>query len=345
MKHLPFKLFVILTFLIDCIHCFLSLDPFTKAFTLTFVAGFGCDLLYRVFYDGKERQRKLEQCTKPWVKSDSLKLLSESLEQNLHGQHLVPDIIIKAITGHLENPKPQKALVMSFHGWTGSGKNFVSKLIAESIFKLGLNSQFVRIFNSTEDFPDDTEESINRLNLKNEITFIADLCHISIFIFDEVDKLEPGFIDAIKPFVDITGKINGVDYRRSIFIFLSNTGGKEINKLTLENRKNGINREDIVLKEVEPLIKKGMFNKKGGLHESKIIKNNLVDYYVPFLPLERQHVELCARDELKRNGYRATEHLITRIADEMKYYPSDTELFSSTGCKRVSETVPIVIYE
>lgn len=344
MKHLPFKLFVLLTFLTDCIHCFLSLDPFTKAFTLTFVAGFGCDLLYRLFYDGKEKQRKLEQCTKSWIKSD-LKVLSQSLEQNLHGQHLVPDIIIKALTGHLENPRPQKSLVMSFHGWTGSGKNYVSKFIAESIFKLGLNSQFVRIFNSTLDFPDDTEESINRLNLKKGITDTAELCYISLFIFDEVDKLEPGFLDAIKPFIDITGKINGIDYRRSIFIFLSSTGGKEINKMTLESRKNGQNREDILLKDVEPLIKKGVFNKKSGLHESKIIKNNLVDYYVPFLPLERKHVELCARDELKRLGYRATDHLIKRVADEMKYYPSDTELFSSTGCKRVSEKVLLVISE
>lgn len=341
---LHFKFLVLLCLLTDCVHCFLSLDPFTKAFTLTFVAGFGCDLLYRLLYDGKEKQRRLEQCTKSWVKSD-LEALAQSLEQNLHGQHLVPGMIIGALTRHLNNPKPQKALVMSFHGWTGSGKNYVSKLIAESLFKLGLNSQFVRVFNSTLDFPDETEESINRLNLKKGITDPAEFCHQSLFIFDEMDKLQPGFIDTLKPYIDITGKINGIDYRRSIFIFLSKTGGKEINKFTLERLNNGKKREDILLKDVKPLIKKGIYNKKGGLHESKIMTNDLVDYYVPFLPLERKHVELCARDELKSRGFRATDHLIKRVADETKYYPSDTELFSSTGCKHVSEKATLVIYE
>ena len=28
---------------------------------------------------------------------------------------------------------PQKALVMSFHGWTGAGKNYVAKFVAEYV--------------------------------------------------------------------------------------------------------------------------------------------------------------------------------------------------------------------
>merc|ERR1712228_720352 len=108
-----------------------------------------------------------------------------------------------------------------------------------------------RIFNNTLDFPEDIADSVNRENMINGMSYIAELCHISLFIFEDVDKLEPGFIDALKPFIDITGKINGIDYRRSIFIFLSNTGGKEINKMTLEIEKSGQNRENILLKDVE----------------------------------------------------------------------------------------------
>ena len=37
----------------------------------------------------------------------------------------------------------KKPLVMSFHGWTGSGKNYVSKFIAESLFAKGMRSKFV----------------------------------------------------------------------------------------------------------------------------------------------------------------------------------------------------------
>ena len=42
---------------------------------------------------------------------------------------------------------------MSFHGWTGSGKNYVTKFITESLFEKGLASQFVHLFVSTLHFP------------------------------------------------------------------------------------------------------------------------------------------------------------------------------------------------
>lgn len=45
-------------------------------------------------------------------------------------------------------------------------------------------------------------------------------CASSVFIFDEMDKLHPGVIDAIKPFLDYYEQIDGVSYRKAIFIFL-----------------------------------------------------------------------------------------------------------------------------
>jgi len=41
-----------------------------------------------------------------------------------------------------------------------------------------------------------------------------------MFIFDEVDKMPDGVLDAIKPYLDHHHHIRGVDYRRAIFIFL-----------------------------------------------------------------------------------------------------------------------------
>jgi len=51
------------------------------------------------------------------------------------------------------NYRRRKPLVMSFHGWTGSGKNFVSKFVSESLFVKGLASDFVHLFVSTLHFP------------------------------------------------------------------------------------------------------------------------------------------------------------------------------------------------
>jgi hypothetical protein len=65
----------------------------------------------------------------------------------------------------------RKPLVMSFHGWTGSGKNFVSKFVAESLFHQGLASKFVHLFISTLHFPGNNflivVEYLRRCNFQN----------------------------------------------------------------------------------------------------------------------------------------------------------------------------------
>lgn len=45
-------------------------------------------------------------------------------------------------------------------------------------------------------------------------------CARSMFIFDEMDKMHPGLIDSIKPYLDYYDKLDGVSYRKAIFIFL-----------------------------------------------------------------------------------------------------------------------------
>ena len=56
-------------------------------------------------------------------------------------------------------------------------------------------------------------------------TLFRSACAGSVFIFDEMDKLHPGVIDAIKPFLDYYEQIDGVSYRKAIFIFLRSVGG------------------------------------------------------------------------------------------------------------------------
>lgn len=45
-------------------------------------------------------------------------------------------------------------------------------------------------------------------------------CARSIFIFDEMDKMHAGLIDAIKPFLDYYDNLDRVSYQKAIFIFL-----------------------------------------------------------------------------------------------------------------------------
>ena len=45
-------------------------------------------------------------------------------------------------------------------------------------------------------------------------------CGQSLFVFDEIDKIPIGLMDTIKPYIDFNHEIDGIDYRRSVFIFL-----------------------------------------------------------------------------------------------------------------------------
>jgi len=58
------------------------------------------------------------------------------MKKSFFGQHIASKIVVSALAGNLHRSrKNKKPLVMSFHGSTGSGKNFLSDLIAKHMFK------------------------------------------------------------------------------------------------------------------------------------------------------------------------------------------------------------------
>ena len=46
-----------------------------------------------------------------------------------------------------------------------------------------------------------------------------------------------------------------------------------------------------------------------------MIEKNLVDVFVPFLPLERRHVKICARNEFERRYVDFLEEMVEKVAD------------------------------
>ncbi len=315
-----------------------TLEPISTGVAIvTAVAGSaffaGYDVLKCRFY---------ECCDQRWVKPN-ITGLTAALQSKLHGQHLVVNTVVKSVKGHMYNSDPQKALVLSFHGWTGGGKNFVSQILAQHLYGKGMDSKYVHLFVATVHFPHESKIETYKDQLREWIKGNVTHCARSLFIFDEMDKMPAGLMDTIKPYIDHYPEINGVDYRKSIFIFLSNTGGNDITRKALEHWESGHPRETITLKDMEEVINMGAFNEKGGLWHSSLIEKNLISAFVPFLPLERRHVKLCIRDDLALKGQKVTEDMLSKVADELLYFPAEHKLFSKSGCKRVSQKVDLLI--
>jgi len=91
-------------------------------------------------------------------------VLEASLKEDLFGQHIAKNVILSALKDHFrEDASPKKALVLSLHGFTGTGKTFVSQFIINSMFKLGLQSKFVHLFAGRTHFPMESKADIYKV--------------------------------------------------------------------------------------------------------------------------------------------------------------------------------------
>lgn len=114
--------------------------------------------------------------TRTWIlyNNESLDKLKNDLSIKLYGQPLASDIVYKAVKSHVVDQDPQKPLVMSFHGWTGSGKNHVSKIIADNLYKKSVKSEFVHVISSPHFFPDHEPSSLPVYKVSNLLKPIDD---------------------------------------------------------------------------------------------------------------------------------------------------------------------------
>ncbi|XP_061822513.1 torsin-1A-like [Nerophis lumbriciformis] len=262
--------------------------------------------------------------------------LEDSLQTKLFGQHIASKIILKTVSGFMNNDNPKKPLVLSLHGSSGTGKNLVSSLIAENLYKEGMNSDFVHIFMSDIHFPHVSQVDTYKTQLQQWIKGNVSSCAQSMFIFDEMDKMHPGLIDSIRPYLEHYDKLDGISYRKAIFIFLSNAEGSSLTETALKFRNAGRKREEMELKDVEKLLLLSAFNNdNSGLWHTSLIEKNLVDFFVPFLPLEYSHVIECTMAAMKAQGLQLDIYIADKLATDMVYFPESEPVFSKQGCKTI----------
>lgn len=283
-----------------------------------------------------------ECCDSTWTNADVSRLDYE-LSRKLYGQHIAHDLVVHAVRSHVKGNN-RKPLVMSLHGWPGGGKNYITKFIMKNLFKKGETDKHVHIFSGKAHFPLVKEVPLYQHQLKTWVRGNVSRCPTSMFVFDEVDKMAPGVFDSVKPYFDYHGWIDKVDFRDAIFIFLSNTGSNVITKRMIELYTAGRKREDLKLSDFEDLIARGAFNENGGLHGSDTISGSVIDHFVPFLPLEEEHVKKCVVDAFaSKTSRQPSVSDIQDVLEYITYGPEEMKIFSNTGCKRVAQKVATIV--
>ncbi|XP_063831464.1 torsin-1A [Ostrinia nubilalis] len=287
-----------------------------------------------------------ECCNEKYVPYD-LSKLQMSLSQKIFGQPLVGELV-NILNAHKDavnanSKQNQKALVISLHGWSGVGKNYASAMIAEALYKNGMQSKFVKLFMGKKDF-DCTDLEKSKKYLITQVNEVVKKCPKSLIIFDEIHDMCPSVLDAIKPMLDHHHAVDGVDYRDSIFIFISNIGGHEIATNLLELYEQGIKRNEVEFHNFEAIIRRTAFH-QGGFEKAAAIAHHLIDHYIPFLPLEQHHVEMCALAEFRSHGiYHPSEEMMADALSVITYGPTeDQPIFANNGCRRFARRIPYVI--
>ncbi|XP_026092949.1 torsin-1A-like [Carassius auratus] len=274
------------------------------------------------------------------------KRLEADLRENFFGQHIASNVIQRAVSSFMTDSNPNKPLVLSFHGTSGTGKNHASKIIARNVYEKGENSKHVHLFISEHHFPHTKNLRLHSAHLKQQIHESVSRFPRSMFIFDEMEKMQPQLIDAIKPFLDYNARVDGVSFRKAIFIFLSNADGNVITGVTLDFWRKGIHREKIWMdsNELEIKISENIFNdKKGGFLRSSIIDEHLIDHCIPFLPLEMKHVRQCVLVQMAHLNITQDFDLADQVARDMPYFPKEERVFAVKGCKSVRQKLSLYI--
>lgn len=321
------------------LFCLAFVDPLTVGISIGIGVGW---IKYDFLKENTYCQFK-ECCIARYLKKD-VTGLKRQLENKLFGQHIVQEVMVNAIGAHLKNiESSRKPLVMSFHGTSGTGKNYVSDIVASSLYEKGFESKYVHKYSSDYHLAAHVQQYQRELVVK--IKQAVQDCPFSLFIFDEIEKMPEGVFDSIVSLLDHHSSMKGYDFSKAIFIFLSNSAGVEIARKLKSITDVGRWRDETKLQDFESIAEMGAYNVFGGLYRSGIIESHVIDHFVPFLPLEPRHVEQCIKTEFNLFCHSAaTDEKIKEIL-KMAMTFDETGIYSNNGCKRISKKVEAYCYK
>ena len=292
------------------------------------------------------------QATHCDISKYDLQALQKTLEENVFGQHIAVDIVLQQVQRliGLGEGSPN-VTVLSFHGWTGVGKNHISGLISQhlapsSTIRVIIPLHFPRHVETAED---------SRQKMFEWITKNVSSCCLNVFIVDEVDHASDEVLAGLKAAVQHLRKGVPNDVK-VLILLLSNTDASRVNQLLTEwllvreLPREALRHEHFL---------NAILDSNGSVDQSSdssqgwhvdMYKDGAIDVLVPFLPLEKLHVRKCIKRHVSlsrsQHSQPISEHdlkaIVNEVIPQMSFFPTNSQLFSITGCRAVSAKVDLI---
>lgn len=128
-----------------------------------------------------------------------------------------------------------------------------------------------------------------------------------MFVFDKVDKFDDDLLLMLSAVLkDLSNPaLAPHKFYQPIFIFLSDKAANQIQDRLIDIIEEGRTRNEATVLDFDNLWD-NIYVSKAAPH-NVLIPKDIIDYFVPLLPMEQKYVELCVADELKLDNLKATE--------------------------------------
>ncbi|KAK9867882.1 hypothetical protein WJX84_011423 [Apatococcus fuscideae] len=225
----------------------------------------------------------------------------DRLEPYLLSQMVGQDMAIQqfsdAVCDHLNQPHPQKPLVVSAHGSPGVGKSYMHKLAARALYNQkpqlelecpGIDCPSLKVFSGLDYVSIDRAQQ--HAALKTALLEHLRKMPQALIVIDEYDKMDCDTQFMFKQLIQGSHNVD-VSMNRAIVVLESNAGFEDLHQLLVKTR----DRSKINAEEVQRLLKDIVWKRwdEGGCHDHASLWKmvGLVDFFLPFLPLEQVHLE------------------------------------------------------
>ena len=227
------------------------------------------------------------------------------LSSKIVGQDLALRQISDAVCDHLASPSPRKPLVLSIHGPPGVGKSLFHQEAARALYSTaphpdlrcpGPDCAGYKVLFGL-DFSENDRQA-QHAALRASMYDHMKLTTNGFLIIEEYDKLDCTMRGFFRHLLE-GGEVGNISLSRSIVVLESNTGYTSLHgMLKKAGKREKISSED-AQRELKDVVLKQWLAEDCEQRTDTLKMVRLVDFFLPFFPLEKQHIESLFQMRLK----------------------------------------------